>query len=210
MSEPAGEPRKTGSGRGGASTALLAGLLAAALAAVAGAKPWAELTASGRKLVPGAGSAANSTIGSAGEAPLALALALVALAGWGAILVTRGRFRTVIAAIGTAAAAGLVVVAVVEFGDAPDSVRRAVGRAIGGTADGGTAARTGWYWVGLVAAVVLLVSYAVAVRRIRRLPSMSSRYDAPGGAPQANEPTTNLEIWKAIDAGEDPTEDQSH
>ena len=143
------------------------------------------------------------------SAPLALAFALVALAGWGAILVTRGRFRTVIAAIGTAAAAGLVVVAVVEFTDAPDSVRRAIGRAIGGHADSTTAARTGWYWVGLVAGLVLLASYAMAVRTIRDLPSMSARYDAPGGAAPAPEPTTNLEIWKAIDAGEDPTDGPS-
>jgi uncharacterized membrane protein (TIGR02234 family) len=164
-------------------------------------------------LVPGAAAAASSTIGSAGEAPLALAFALVALAGWGAVLVTRGRFRMVVAVIGCLAAAGLVVVAVVEFGAAPSAVRDAVADAAGGQASSGVAARTGWYWTGLVASLVLLASYAVVMRRIRELPSMSSRYDAPGARPPAGrssgQPSTNLDIWKAIDAGEDPTDESS-
>jgi len=196
-------------GRSGA--LLLVGLAAAALAAVAGAKPWAELSATGRRLVPGAGAAADSTIGTAGQAPLALALALVALAGWGAILVTRGRFRLVVTIIGALAAAGLVVVAVAEFAGAPDSVRDAV--AASGRAGADVARRTGWYWTGLIAGLVLLASYVLTLLRIRELPSMSARYDAPGAAAPAGQPTgqptSNLDIWKAIDAGEDPTDDAS-
>jgi len=195
--------------RSGAGAALLVGLAAAALAAVAAAKPWAVLTAAGKRLVPGAGATADSTIGSAGQAPLALAFALVALAGWGAVLVTRDRFRVVVAALGTAASAGLVIVAIAEFSSAPDAVRRSVSQAIGGGADSDVAGRSGWYWVGLVTSVVLLVSYVMALRTLRALPSMGSRYDAPGAARRPQAPTTNLEIWKAIDEGEDPTDPDS-
>jgi len=38
---------------------------------------------------------------------------------------------------------------------------------------------------------------------------MGSRYDAPGAAGSADrpeEPESNLDIWKALDEGRDPTE----
>lgn len=191
--------------RGGAGPTMLVGIVAAVLAAVAAAKPWAVLSATGRQLMPGASATAESSIGSAGQAPLALALALVALAGWGALLVTRGWVRTAVTAVGTLAAAGLVVVTLVEFADAPDAVGNVVAAASGGHVVAGAASRTGWYWLGLVAALALFVSYANALRGVRHWPTMGNRYDAPGGGPVADEPTTNLEIWKAIDGGDDPT-----
>lgn len=191
--------------RGGAGSTMFAGIAAAVLAAVAAAKPWAVLSTAGRQLMPGADATAESSIGSAGQAPLALALALVALAGWGALLVTRGRVRTTVTALGTLAAAGLVVTALVEFGDAPDAVVSVVAAASGGHQVAGAASRTGWYWLGLAAALVLLASYANALRRVHHWPTMGTRYDAPGGRSAAPEPTTNLEIWKAIDEGDDPT-----
>jgi hypothetical protein len=189
----------------GAGSTILVGIVAAVLAAVAAAKPWAVLSATGRQLMPGADATAESSIGSAGQAPLALALALVALAGWGALLVTRGWVRTTVTAVGTLAAAGLVVTTLVEFGEAPDAVAAVVAAASGGHGAAGAASRTGWYWLGLVAAVVLFASYAHALRGVRNWPTMGTRYDAPGGRPAAQGPTTNLEIWKAIDEGDDPT-----
>lgn len=194
------------SGRhGGAGSTMLVGIVAAVLAAVAAAKPWAVLSATGRQLMPGADATAESSIGSAGQAPLALALALVALAGWGALLVTRGRVRITVTALGALAAAGLVVTTLVEFRDAPDAVAAVVAAASGGGGAAGAASRTGWYWLGLVAAVVLFASYAHALRGVRHWPTMGSRYDAPGGRSASPEATTNLEIWKAIDQGDDPT-----
>ena len=34
---------------------------------------------------------------------------------------------------------------------------------------------------------------------------MGNRYDAPGAGP-VDDPQSNLEMWKAIDEGRDPTE----
>ena len=68
--------------------AVGAGVAAAALAAVAGHQPWASGTASG-------GFGELSATVEAGRVPAANALALVVLACWGVLLVTRGRVRRV-------------------------------------------------------------------------------------------------------------------
>jgi len=193
--------------RAGVGSILVLGIASSALTAVAAAKPWADLSAAGRALVPGAGTTADSTLGSAGEAPLALALALVALAGWGAVLVTRGWFRLAVTAVGAVASWALLVVAGVEFAAAPEAVRHAVGQVGGGRPGADLASRTGWYWAGLLGALVLAVSYLLALRGVRRWPTMGSRYDAPGGSRTSGTPVTNLDLWKAIDEGQDPTRD---
>jgi uncharacterized membrane protein (TIGR02234 family) len=182
---------------------LLPGVLGAALAAAASAKPWAGLGHAVGTLpmhAPG--------LESAGQVPLASALSLVALAGWGALLVTRGRVRRGIAVLGLLAALALVVVAVAGAWTAPHDLRHAVDSELAlpsgssATVDVGL---TGWYWVALVAGLVTLGGFALAVRYATAWPAMASRYDAPGARPVPERPTTNQELWKAIDEGHDPT-----
>ena len=104
---------------------VLVGLAAAVLTAVAAAKPWASAGKS-------ATSPAAAGLSGAGQEPLALALALVALAAWGAVLVTRGRFRLGIVVVGLLGALGVVVTAVV----AGDEMTFLLGsREIAGTTD---------------------------------------------------------------------------
>ena len=91
-----------------------AGLAAAGLAAVAGHQPWARGRASGTF------GELSATV-EAGRVPAADALALVVLACWGVLLVTRGRVRRVVAVLGVLAALALVVTVVVGFGSAPDA-----------------------------------------------------------------------------------------
>jgi hypothetical protein len=55
----------------------------------------------------------------------------------------------------------------------------------------------------LVAAVIALAAFAVAVRRAPRWPAMGSRYDAPGA--RTAEPATEQDMWRALDEGHDPT-----
>ncbi|HEX7740654.1 MAG TPA: Trp biosynthesis-associated membrane protein, partial [Marmoricola sp.] len=81
---------------------VLVGLAGAVFTAVAAAKPWASAGAAAKSL-------ASAGLSGAGEEPLALALALVALAAWGAVLVTRGRFRLVIVVVGLLSALGVFV-----------------------------------------------------------------------------------------------------
>jgi uncharacterized membrane protein (TIGR02234 family) len=190
---------------------VLVGLAAGTLAAVASARPWAE-GQSGRVDTASSGYATDIAITSAQEMPLAAALSLVVLACWGVILVTRGRVRRVVAGLAVVAAAGLVATCVVGF----DLVQDALGEALRTASGTDTAAvgLTGWYAAACGGAVVSLAAAAGAVALAPHWPEMGSRYDAPAGteteaetgaATAKDQPVGNLDLWKAIDEGRDPT-----
>ena len=126
---------------------VLTGLAAATLADVASARDWAD--ASGR-----AGGAAVTAAAKGSEsAPLALALALVALAAWGVVLVVRTRTRRVVSALGALASAGLLAATVVAFARAQDdAIRALIERGVTGDVLG--ASPTGWYWATLVLSLI--------------------------------------------------------
>ena len=177
---------------------VLVGLAAAALTAVAAAKPWAQLT--GTTIVP-------HSVAESGRSPLAGALALVLLATWGVVLVTRGRVRRAVATLGLLAALGVLVCVIAGTlhmtGDLQDAVKQSphTGAAV-------DAARTGWLWVAGVGALLSTVATAAAVLWSPAWPAMSQKYDAPGGAPDtpvAPESADSLDLWKSMDEGHDPT-----
>ena len=183
---------------------LLAGLAAGVLAAVAATKPWVE--GSSGTVDTGASSYASAVeITAAQESPLAAALALVVLACWGVVLVTRGRFRRGVALLGAVAALGLLVTTVVAAWSLRDQLAAALRQASG--ADSADVGLTAWYVAALVAAALAVLTTAAAVRFVPGWPEMGSRYDAPTGAETAaaSEPEGNLEIWRALDEGRDPT-----
>lgn len=192
--------------RTGFAPVVLAGLASGALAAVAGTRAWVEGT-SGQLSTETAGDAA--VVGSAvaagiGEMPLAGALSLVVLAGWGVVLVTRGRFRRTVAGVAALAAAGLLVTTVWALFTLQDSVADQLTTASG--ADTADVHYTGWYAAACVAAVGCVLTTLLAVRLVPRWPEMGRRYDAPAGEAAAVDPQGNLEIWKALDEGHDPTD----
>ncbi|MCU1500221.1 MAG: hypothetical protein JWM47_4174, partial [Acidimicrobiales bacterium] len=123
------------------------GVVSAVLSAVVGHHPWAKGSAGSTAGFSSLDSAAES-----GRVPGATALALVLLACWGVVLVTRGRVRQVVAALGVLAGAGLVVAVVLGFGTAPDAVRGAYDQFGVEHVD---VARTAWFWL---AGPVALVS----------------------------------------------------
>ncbi|CAN5341069.1 hypothetical protein BH18ACT9_BH18ACT9_12110 [soil metagenome] len=179
---------------------VLVGLAGAALAAVAASRDWA--TADG----DAAGVAVSGSESGSSAAPAALALALVSLAAWGALLVLRGRLRTVVAGLGLAASTGVLVAVADAFDAAQDNARDSA-RAAGVTGDVITSSLTGWYWASALGAALCLAGFAVAARRAQRWPEMSSRYDAPAAAesrPPASAPD-DRDLWRAIDRGHDPT-----
>lgn len=181
---------------------LLLGLAGGALTAVAAAKSWASLGGQATRS-PGV-MVDHQQLATAGEVPLASALSLVALAAWGAVLVTRGTFRRVVAAIGLLAAVGVLVVGIRSAWAAPHAVLRAAHQqAAIGTAD---ASLTGWYWVALAGSVLLVLSLLVAVRDAVAWPAMGTRYDAPAAQSAPARPQSNLDMWKALDEGRDPTD----
>jgi uncharacterized membrane protein (TIGR02234 family) len=178
-----------------------AGLATAGLAAVAGHQPWAHGSA------PGGLGELSATV-EAGRVPAASALSLVVLACWGVLLVTRGVVRRVVAVLAVLAAVGLAVAVVVGFGSAIDHVRDAYADLGVTNADVG---RPGWYWVAAVATVLTLVTTLAAVRLVPSWPEMGRKYDAPADAPadvppeKTLEEQENLDLWKAMDEGRDPT-----
>lgn len=183
---------------------VLAGLASAGLAAFAGHQPWARGAASG-----GLGEL-TATV-EAGRVPAANALALVVLACWGVVLVTRGRVvRRVPAVVGVVAALGFLATVVTGWTSAPDGVRSAY-------VDLGVSepdvSRSPWFWVAALAGLLTLATTLLAVRLVPAWPEMGRRYDAPTDATpvpvvEPDEPLEdreNLELWKAIDEGRDPT-----
>lgn len=182
--------------------AVLAGLGGAALVAVASARDWA--TARG----DAAGVAVSAAVTGSDTAPLALALSLVALAAWGALLVLRGRVRRAVAAVGTLAAAGVLATVVERFDGAQDDALEAVraAGATGATGDVAAASLTGWYWVTGAGALLTLGALLVALGRSPRWPTMGSRYDAPATRRgQAEATSSEQDLWRALDEGHDPT-----
>ena len=183
---------------------VLVGLAAAGLASVSASKP----------LVGGGLTAtdAMSTLTMSfdpAESPLAAALGLVLLATWGVLLVTRGLFRRIVAWLGAAAAVGYAVTIAL----APWQLRGAVEestRFATGSVDRDLSV-TAWWWAALAAAVLACVTSAAAVLWVRHWPEMGSKYDAPVGGraattpEDATVPTENIDIWKALDEGRDPT-----
>ncbi|HET6937105.1 MAG TPA: Trp biosynthesis-associated membrane protein [Nocardioides sp.] len=181
-----------------------AGLASAVLAAVAGRQPWAHGSA------PGGFGELSATV-EAGKVPAASAFSLVVLACWGVLLVTRGRVRRVVAVLALVASLGLAAAVVVGFSTAPDNVRDAYHELGVEHPDVGL---SGWYWVAVVATVLTVLSTAAAVRLVPGWPEMGRRYDAPAGTTDDPSPASserppedqeNLELWKAMDEGRDPT-----
>lgn len=177
---------------------VLVGLLAAALSAVASSKAWAALGSADAKVVA-------TWIASSGQLPLASALSLAALASWGAVLVSRGRWRRLLALLGLIIAVGSFVTAIVGFWRAPSGLRQAAQSALG-NALSTSPSLTGWYWTALVADLVVVLTLAIAVRDAAFWPTMSSRYDAPTAPKEPTEMTSSLDVWKALDSGTDPTD----
>jgi uncharacterized membrane protein (TIGR02234 family) len=200
------EPDAPTGPRTGFGPVVLAGLASGALAAVAGTRAWVE-GSSGQLSTETAGDAA--VVGSAvaagiGEMPLAGALSLVVLACWGVVLVTRGRLRRIVMVVAALAAVGLLVTTVWALVTLQDSVAEQLRAASG--EDSASVHLTGWYAAACVAAVGCVVTTLLAVRLVPTWPEMGRRYDAPAGDAAPAEPQGNLEIWKALDEGHDPTD----
>jgi uncharacterized membrane protein (TIGR02234 family) len=189
---------------------VLFGLGSAALAAVASSKAWTTTGTPDGSPLP----IAIPDHGLDRQSPLAASLALVVLAAWGVLLVTRGWVRRALAVVALLAAAGLVATTV----DAHSSLPHAVGKDLADLGLQGKdlaraqaeTAMTGWWMTALIAAILCTLVSLAALRFVRQWPEMGARYDAPTGAAAelpAPEDRSSIDLWKSLDAGHDPTLD---
>src|SRR3954449_13533212 len=167
---------------------VVLGLASGALAAVAGHHPWAAV--GGGFVVPGL--RYPDAGGSTGEVPLAGALALVELAAWGALLVTRRRVRRAVAVVALLVAVGMIVTAVLGY---PSSVDALLADLHQQQAQHPAVHHTGWVWAYLAAAVLAAVAAGAAVRLVPSWPEMGSKYDAPAATnPESGADATPLDL----------------
>jgi hypothetical protein len=162
-------------------TVLTAITAAAGLVLLAASRPRAMLHGQG-----------GSLSGSLQHTPAAAALALVALAGAGALILVRGWARTLIATLLVLVAAGVVATMATlpadygwfNYSGIPPTVTRSA-----------------WAWIGMGAGGLLGVAAAVAAVRARRWPQPRLRYESRG----PRRPDPGADPWDALDRGEDPT-----
>ena len=173
---------------------VTAGLAGAALAAWAGSNDWVKVTAPGPMPAD------------LNDSPATTGLALVALAAWGVVLVTRGFVRRLVAALAGLAGIGAIVT---FFGHAGiDALGRAVeSKVVWGETQHAT---TPWPYLALLGAVLTIAAAVAAVVLAPRWPEMGRRYDAPAAAKAERKPLeeqSTIDVWKSLDEGRDPTSD---
>ncbi len=194
---------------------VLLGLASAALAAVAGNKPWTEAHPPSGSCDPADLPPGIVWADFAQRSPLAGALALVLLAAWGVVLVTRGRVRRAMAVLAALASAGFLATTVEAYWSLRDLTQEKVAERLAGMPEGCDRARVwmtdSWWNTSLAVGLVALAATLLAVVLASQWPEMGSKYDAPSaaGRPAAVplEEQSSTDLWKSLDAGHDPTRD---
>jgi uncharacterized membrane protein (TIGR02234 family) len=179
---------------------VLAGVIGGGLVAVAATKPWATTTVGARGFP-----ALPISVDGADVVPVVAALGLVLLAGAVALAATKNQGRRLagLVLVGAAVVVGwLTLTAGPAITDAlQEQTIGAVGNATPHP-DG-----TLWRWLTLAGAGLSLLAGAAAVAKGPDWPTMGSRYDRPTSARPVSEveASTEADVWRAMDKGEDPT-----
>jgi hypothetical protein len=153
--------------------AVVACVTGAGLSLFAASRTWVEVTVVRPAPLPALHEARTGTM----LLPWLPALALVALAGAGALLATRGPVRAAVGVLLMLSGCGLVAGAVAR-------------------------AAPGWPLVAALGGLLIAGAGAVALARGRSWPGMGTRYDRPA---RASRPESAVELWDALDRGDDPT-----
>ncbi|HEY5822708.1 MAG TPA: Trp biosynthesis-associated membrane protein [Propionibacteriaceae bacterium] len=146
--------------------------------------------------------------GTDATAGLSQALAVVVLAGTLLILALRARGRRLVGVLLGLAGAGIVVVGALRLRPSPEAVRTQV-RAVS-LIDQFALEGTGWPWIFAAAGVLVVLGAVTTALTAPRWPSRAGRFERAEVAPRPvaadDEPS---DVWKAMDAGMDPTDDRS-
>lgn len=174
---------------------LLAG---GALALIASAQPWWRGVADG---VGGPGVGVKFT-GSQATGGLSQALAIVALAGTLLMLVLRSRGRRILGGALVVVGIAVALVGALWMQPRPDAVRSQLGHVGVLNAFGPTA--TAWPWIFALAGSLIATGAALVMITAATWPAASDRFQPGAQLTSSEEPA---ELWKAMDAGLDPTTD---
>ncbi|MFI7543240.1 Trp biosynthesis-associated membrane protein [Actinoplanes sp. NPDC049599] len=173
------------------STVLLCGA-GAGLAVYAVTRTWSEIVTAR----PGLSSLRAVRTG-ADLAPWVIGLALVALAGAGALLATRGPARRLLGG----------VLVLVGLGVAAGAITGRAGLAVGAAGAGGTV----WPVACVLGGLLIMLGGLSAARHGHEWPAMGARYERRGTAgPPAADADVDQRVdtraaWDALDRGDDPT-----
>ena len=170
---------------------LLAG---GALALIASAQPWWR----------GIGEATGVKFtGSQSTGGLSQALAIVALAGALLMLALRSRGRRVVAALLLVAGVGIALVGGFGLRPRPDAVRSQLGHV--SLLDNFGLTATAWPWIFALAGLLIVGGALVTIITAGNWPAGSDRFQTKSDKAQAATSEEPAELWKAMDAGVDPT-----
>jgi uncharacterized membrane protein (TIGR02234 family) len=191
--------------------AVLGAVGAGALALIAGGQAWARVTAEREAPLP----PVSGVLSGADAAPLVPAAGLVLLAAGVALLAVRGPGRAVVGLLMAVAGGVLAWSGVRALAGGLSSASAdlpGIGRGTGRVTVELTAA---WPVLALVAGLLGVGAGLLAVLRGRTWPAMGRRYERAGAATSAataaRRPETDEDraqaAWKALDRGDDPTQD---
>jgi hypothetical protein len=155
---------------------IVACALASAVVLYAGSRTWSHVVTNRPAPFP---PLVTKRTGASLE-PWLPALAIVALAGAGALVALRGRLRAILGVLLTGLGGGI----------------------------GGLAASPGnsplWPTLCILSGLVIALAGMATVKWQGNWPAMGARYERPAAQPE-RQPVTQAELWDALDRGEDPT-----
>jgi uncharacterized membrane protein (TIGR02234 family) len=148
--------------------------------------------------------AATKFTGSQVTGGLSQALAIVALAGTLLMLVLRSRGRRVVGVMLLLVGAGIAVVAGLWMQPRTDAIRSLVS-----TLDTSGLGATAWPWISVLAGGLIAAGAALTIITAGSWPSAAERFHAGSDKAQLDTADEPAQLWKAMDAGADPTADHT-
>ena len=138
---------------------------------------------------------------------LSQALAIVALAGTLLMLVLQARGRHVIGAVLLLVGLGLVLTGTLRLQPSADAVRSQVREV--SLVDAFQLSVTAWPWIFALSGVVIVTGAVMTMITATHWPARSERFHAGQVTGRQANYDDPAELWKAMDAGADPTTDAS-
>jgi uncharacterized membrane protein (TIGR02234 family) len=176
------------------SRALVPGLVGAALALLAGAQSWWRARSTGVSV---------SFSGSETTAGLSQALGVVALAAWLLVLVLRRRGRQVVGVLTALTGAGIAVLGALRRPPNAATVQAGVREV--SLADQFALSASGWPYVYAAAGLLVLAAGVLVTTTAARWPQRADRFTRAAAAARVTAGDDPAEVWRAQDAGLDPT-----